>query len=268
MSNVVNIWHGTAVAERPRVSVVIPAMNEERNLPYVADRMPPDVDEIVFIDGNSADRTAEVAKQLWPRAIHLSQTRRGKGNALTCGFTAATGDIIVMLDADGSTDPAEIPSYVRALMDGADFAKGSRFQQGGGSEDITTVRRWGNRCLNGLVNLLFGASFTDLCYGYNAFWRRCLDHMDLPNITAAEPQWGDGFEIETLVNVRVAAGGLAITEVSSFESNRIHGVSHLHAVRDGLRVLRTISQEFARVRRAGARGRPPAELPIAHPRPA
>ncbi len=233
---------------RPRVSVVIPALNEERNLPHVASRMPGDVDEIVVVNGASVDNTAEAARQLWPDGVHIDQTRRGKGNALACGFAAASGDIVVMIDADGSTDPAEIPRYVAALVSGADYAKGSRFIQGGGSDDITTFRRVGNKCLNGIVNTLFSTKFTDLCYGYNAFWRRCLDVMSLPDIDAPLHQWGDGFEVEALINVRVAASYLTIVEVCSCEKARIFGASNLRAVSDGMRVLRTICTEFTRSR--------------------
>ena len=248
------IWdHLPPVNPRPRVSVVVPAMNEARNLPHVAARMPPDVDEIVFVDGSSVDDTVAVGRRLWPDAVHLTQSRKGKGNALACGFEACTGDIIVMIDADGSTDPQEITRYVGALVAGADFAKGSRFVAGGGSADITRIRRVGNRGLNSVVNTLFSCEFTDLCYGYNAFWRTCLEVMQLPPTRAATPQWGDGFEIETLINVRVAVNGLEITEVHSFEANRIHGESNLNAVSDGLRVLRTIGQEFTHQRRASRR---------------
>jgi glycosyltransferase involved in cell wall biosynthesis len=246
----------------PTVSVIVPALNEARNLPYVAERMPADVTEIVFVDGGSQDDTVAVAKQLWPDAVHLRQTRAGKGNALACGFAAATGDIIVAIDADGSTDPAEIPRFVGALLSGADFAKGTRFVNGGGSQDITRIRRAGNWGLNSLVNLLFSTDYTDLCYGYNAFWRHCLDSLDLPSTATTLPQWGDGFEIETLINVRVAARGLTISEVHSFESDRIHGVSNLNAVRDGLRVLRTICGEY-RTHRKSARPRITSESTVA-----
>jgi hypothetical protein len=139
-----------------------------------------------------------------------------------------------MIDADGSTDAAEIPRFVAALCNGADFVKGSRFAQGGGSTDITFMRRAGNRALNALVNTLYGTSYTDLCYGYNAFWARCLPYMRVDC---------DGFEVETLINVRIAKAGLAIHEVPSFERERLNGVSNLNAVRDGLRVLRTIGME-------------------------
>ncbi|WP_375295853.1 glycosyltransferase family 2 protein [Gordonia westfalica] len=251
------IWdHLPRLTPRPKVSVIVPAMNEARNLPHVAARMPPDVDEIVFVDGNSVDDTVAVGRELWPEAMYLTQTRKGKGNALACGFEACTGDIIVMIDADGSTDPQEITRYVGALVAGADFAKGSRFVAGGGSADITRVRRVGNWGLNSVVNTLFSCSFTDLCYGYNAFWRHCLEVMQLPPTRAAVPQWGDGFEIETLLNVRVAVSGLSISEVHSFEANRIHGESNLNAISDGMRVLRTIGQEYSNQRRARRRRSP------------
>ncbi|MCP9275277.1 glycosyltransferase family 2 protein [Mycolicibacterium arenosum] len=261
MTKLVGIWDGVPHdTTRPSVTVVVPALNEARNLPHVAARMPVDVDELVFVDGGSVDGTADVARALWPAAKHLRQTRRGKGNALACGFAAATGDIVVMLDADGSTDPQEIPRYVAALTSGADFAKGSRFIQGGGSSDITRFRRVGNAALNKLVNVLFGTKYTDLCYGYNAFWRRHVIEMRLPDVETQTPQWGDGFEIETLVNVRVAASGLKIAEVCSFESSRIHGVSNLNAVSDGLRVLRTIKQEYAYARASERRVAPPVTV--------
>jgi glycosyltransferase involved in cell wall biosynthesis len=237
----------------PKVTVVIPALNEERNLPHVAARMPANVHQIVFVDGNSVDGTVETAKRLWPDAVHLTQTRKGKGNALACGIAAATGDIIVMLDADGSTDPAEIPAFVGALIAGADFAKGSRFIQGGGSSDITRLRRTGNWVLNVIVNVLFGTRYTDLCYGYNAFWRHCVTEMDLPDPVSRRPQWGDGFEIETLINVRIVTAGLKIAEVCSFEQDRIFGVSNLNVVRDGLRVLRTIGREYLDQRKISVR---------------
>ena len=244
----VTAGYGVRSERTPRVSVVIPALNEERNLAYVASRMPPGIDEIVFVNGASADNTAGLARQMWPGAVHVQQSRRGKGNALACGFAVASGDIIVMLDADGSTDPAEIPLYVNALLAGADYAKGSRFIPGGGSTDITRFRRFGNKGLNSLVNVLFAANFTDLCYGYNAFWRRCLDVITLPDVASTQAQWGDGFEVETLINTRVAASPLHVVEVASFESRRIHGVSNLNAPADGFRVLTTICREFSRSR--------------------
>jgi len=228
---------------RARISVVIPTLNEAANLPHVFARLPlEELFEIILVDGHSTDDTIKMARELCPSVRVLLQDGKGKGNALACGFAAARGDIIVMLDADGSTDPREIPDYVDALFDGADFAKGSRFMEGGGSTDITPLRMTGNRFLNGTVNALFGTRYSDLCYGYNAFWS---DVRPKINVDCA------GFEVETLINIRAAKAGLSVTEVPSVEHERIHGVSKLHPVRDGLRVLRTIlSERFAR--RGGA----------------
>jgi hypothetical protein len=158
---------------------------------------------------------------------------------MACGFAAATGGVVVMLDADGSANPQEIPRFVAALLDGADYAKGTRFADGGGSADITPLRAWGNRWLSRTANLLFGTRYTDLCYGYNAFWRRCLDQFELdphPSDKGSR-RWGDGFEIETIINSRAAKAGLRIVEVPSFEHRRVHGASHLSTWRDGARVL-------------------------------
>ncbi|NHC44709.1 glycosyltransferase family 2 protein [Motilibacter sp. K478] len=259
----------------PTVSVVVPAMNEARNLPWLAKHMPGGVTEIVLVDGNSVDDTVDVARSLWPDVRVVTQTRRGKGNALACGFHAATGDIIVMIDADGSMDPGEIPFYVDALVAGADYAKGSRFNPGGGSSDITRVRSLGNKALNLLTNSVHGTRYSDLCYGYNAFWRRILPVLALdpgePGEAAAEKRWGDGFEVETLINIRVHTAGLQIAEVASFESERLFGSSNLNAVSDGLRVLRTIAIEKrdvisgARVRALGAAAARPAPTPLPTP---
>jgi glycosyltransferase involved in cell wall biosynthesis len=226
-----------AEAGNVNISVVIPTLNEAANLPHVFARIPDCVDEVVIVDGHSTDDTIAVARALMRGVRIVIQDGRGKGNALKCGFAAARGDIIVMLDADGSTDPAEIPAYVAALLEGADFAKGSRFVKGGGSVDITPFRALGNKFLNGIVNVLYGTRYTDLCYGYNAFWKHVLPIMNVDC---------DGFEVETLINVRVAKAGLRIAEVPSIEQERIHGVSKLHPVRDGLRVLRTILSERMR----------------------
>lgn len=244
-------------ASRLTVSVVVPCLNEERNLPYVFERMAPDIDEVIVVDGGSVDRTVERAYELWPSVKVVQQSRRGKGNALVCGFDACTSDVIVMIDADGSTDPAEIPRFVDTLRAGADFAKGSRFLPGGGSHDITRIRRLGNAVLSTAVNVLFGTRYSDLCYGYNAFWSWVVPHLDLPAIDAPASGgmlWGDGFEIETLINVRAAALGLRVGEVPSVEAARIHGVSNLSAFSDGQRVLRTILQERSRIRRSTRTG--------------
>ena len=162
----------------PRVSVVVPTLNEARNLPHVFARLPADVYEVIVVDGHSVDGTLEVARQLRPDVRVVMQTRKGKGNALACGFEAATGDVIAMVDADGSADPGEIPRFVKALTEGADFAKGTRFTDGAGSGDITWLRRMGNRVLSGVI---------DHCPGLLHCARR-----DLMGVTVVPNSFGKG----------------------------------------------------------------------------
>ncbi len=218
----------------PSVSVVIPTLNEAKNLPHVLPHLPNIVSEVILVDGGSRDNTIQVAKELRPDIIVIRQSGKGKGNALTEGFAATTGEIIVMMDADGSNDPQEILLFVDALIKGADFAKGSRYIHDGGSEDFTWIRRFGNSGINLLANACFKVQFTDLCYGYNAFWRYCLPHLDIDC---------PGFEVETLMNIRACKANLKVKEVPSFEAVRLFGESKLKALYDGWRIVKTIMRE-------------------------
>ncbi len=201
-------------------------------MPLVLPRIPEWVGEVILVDGNSTDDTIAVAKDLMPEIVVIQQSRNGKGDALRLGFAAAHGDIIVTLDADGSADPAEIGDFVGALLSGADFVKGTRFAVGGGTDDMEWYRKAGNWGLLQLVRLRFGARFTDLCYGYNAFWRDVLQHINLEDF--------DGFEIETAMSIQALRSKLRVEEIPSKEYKRVNGESHLRTIPDGWRVLKTI----------------------------
>jgi glycosyltransferase involved in cell wall biosynthesis len=226
-----------------KISLIIPTLDEAENLKVVLPVIPDIIDELIIVDGGSADSTLDVVRELRPDAKIIFETVPGKGTALRRGFEAATGDILVMMDADGSMDPMDIGTFVAALEAGADVAKGSRFLQGGGSADMTILRRVGNRALTRAVRLTFGGRYSDLCYGFMAFWRHVLPTFD-----------GDvqGFEIETFLNIRALAAGLRVVEVASFESRRIYGESHLRTFRDGSRALITIGRERRRLSKARA----------------
>jgi glycosyltransferase involved in cell wall biosynthesis len=219
----------------PAVSIIVPALNEARNLPYVLPRIPAWVSEIILVDGHSTDGTPEIASRLHPAVRIVTQKGRGKGDALRAGFAAARGDIIVMMDADGSNDPDEIQTFVALLRAGADFVKGSRFIQGGGSSDMTLSRQVGNWGLMTLSRLGFGGHFTDFCYGYIAFWSRHLPIL-YPEV--------NGFEVEALLCLRALSGGLKVAEVPSFEAERRFGESNLRALPDGWRILKLIVREW------------------------
>ena len=230
-------------AGSPRVSVVIPARDEARNLPLVLAELPAGLHEVVLVDGGSRDGTVAAARRARPDVRVVRQTRRGKGNALVCGLAACTGDIAILLDADYSADPGEIAAFVAKLRGGADLVKGSRFLHGGGSSDLTALRSLGNKTLLFLMNRLYRTSFSDLCYGYNALWTRCFEDLELPSVGPGEAEFGDGFEFETLLAAHAATARLEIGEVPSYERDRQFGESHLNTWRDGWRVLHAILRE-------------------------
>jgi glycosyltransferase involved in cell wall biosynthesis len=235
-----------AAGTRHTVSLVVPAHNEARNIPWVFEQIPPCVDEVILVDGDSSDATLRMASHCLPTVRSVPQTGAGKGNALRTGFEAATGEYVVMLDADGSMWPGEIPHYLHFLDNGYDFVKGSRFVAGGGSLDLTRIRSLGNKALLTVVNRLYDTMLTDLCYGYCAFRRSFLDELDLRST---------GFEIEAEMVAHALRAGLRIAEVPSLELPRRNGRSHLHAVSDGRRVLRTLLAE-----RPGARSAEPVAV--------
>lgn len=226
----------------PLITVVLPVLNEAENLPWLLPRIPTHHTEIVMVDGGSTDGSRAVARQLRPDIVIVGQCRPGKGSALVHGYRRASGDVIVTLDADGSTDPVEIPQFVEALLNGADFAKGTREMDGGGSADLTRLRRFGNLCLTWLANQRLSTHYSDFCYGYNAFWRDCLPSLTftMSGCDDSEPRPGDGFEIETLMHVRARQTGLVVFEVPSYERKRMNGTSHLRTFADGFRCLTTL----------------------------
>ncbi len=226
-----------------RVSVVICALNEEKNLPGFLTRIPQWIDEVLLVDGHSTDRTLEVARQLRPGIKIISQPGAGKGYALRCGFAHSSGDYVVTMDCDGSMDPAEIGRFIKPLTGGYDVSKGSRFIKDGGTTDMETHRVFGNRVFTILTNVLHGTRYSDLAYGYNAFTRAALDRMKLHS---------QGFEIETEINIKAKKAGLKVIEVPSMEGKRLTGTSHLKCLRDGWRILMTILRErFAANQRTG-----------------
>ncbi|GAA2573160.1 hypothetical protein GCM10010411_01010 [Actinomadura fulvescens] len=232
----------------PTVTAVIPTLNEAANLRWLMPRLTA-VDEIVIVDGESTDGTVEYVLSVRPDARVIVEPPTGKGTAMRTGMAAATSEIIIMLDADGSMDPAEFDSFLALLCRGYDFVKGTRYGCGGGSDDLTGLRRLGNSALTGLANRLYRQNWSDLCYGYVALRREAVERLQLEST---------GFEIETEMCVNAVRAGLRIAEVASHETERRHGESNLNTWRDGWRVLKTM----VRLRFARRLDSPPEPLPL------
>jgi glycosyltransferase involved in cell wall biosynthesis len=215
----------------PTITLLIPTLNEEENLPRMMSKIPSIVSETLIVDGHSKDNTVKVAKKLCPEVRIIYQKGKGKGDALRCGIQEAKGDIVVIIDADDSMDPGEVPEFVSTLMQDYDYVKGSRFLNGGSTRDMPIYRRLADRALVILENLLYGTKFTDSSYGFKAFWAKSFKDIKLQT---------NGFEIEAEIDIKAKKAGLKIAEVPCHEEKRFGGEAKLHSVRDGWRILRTI----------------------------
>ncbi|MFH1386598.1 MAG: glycosyltransferase family 2 protein [bacterium] len=216
----------------PNISIVIPTLNEAENLPLVLESLAPLKSEIIVVDGHSTDQTTTIASKFGAKILFDD---KGKGSALRQGLAAATGDIIIMMDADCSHVSSEIGLLVAGIMAGYDVCMGSRFLQGGGSDDITFIRKLGNKALVMVVNLIWRQNYSDLCYGYRAFKREVVPGLNLES---------DGFGIETEISIKAAKRKLRSLEVPSFEKHRFRGVGKLKVIRDGFIVLSRILKEL------------------------
>ncbi len=223
--------------QKKKISLVIPTKNEVLNIKNVFSEIPDFVDEVVVVDGDSIDGTREEIKKFRNDAKIIVEQSSGKGAAIRVGFKKVTGDLIIMMDADGSHSPREIPTLIEPILDGFDVSKGSRLLPGGGSADFTPFRKLGNRIFVSMVNTLYGSNYTDLCYGYRAFKREALEKMYCK---------ADGFDIETEQSILMTKAGLKIKEVPSFEERRKNGKSNLNSFRDGWKIFKLILREYHR----------------------
>jgi len=215
-----------------KISVVIPTKNEEKNLPTVLKELPKYISEIIVVDGHSTDNTVKIAKRYGAKVLYENI---GKGYALRRGMEAARGDIIITMDADCSHRCVEIGLLVEAIKSGFDIVMGSRFIQGGGTEDMPWLRVAGNKMFVRLVNVLWGTNYSDLCYGYRAFRKTALKKLQLKS---------DGFGIETEIAIKAAKKHLRTIEIPSYEKVRNHGEGKLQTFTDGFKILKTILNEL------------------------
>ena len=215
-----------------KISIVIPTLNEGKNLAKVLKDIPKSVDEIIVVDGHSTDNTVEIAKMFGAKVIFDDV---GKGSALRKGMKVAKGGIIITMDADYSHKSSEIGLLTEGIKAGFDICMGSRFIQGGGTEDMPWYRKIGNKFFVFLVNLIWNMNYSDLCYGYRSFRKSCIKKLELKQ---------DGFGIETEIAIRAAKKKLRILEVPSYEKERAGGEGKLRTFSDGWLILKTIITEM------------------------
>src|SRR3954451_1562618 len=137
----------------PTVTAVAPTLNEADNLRWLLPRLTA-ADEVVLVDGEATDGTVEITRLLRPDAVIIIEPPTGKGSAMRTGMAAATSEVIIMLDADGSMDPVEFDAFLALICRGFEFVKGSRYNCGGGSDDLTWLRDKGNLWLTRTANLM------------------------------------------------------------------------------------------------------------------
>jgi glycosyltransferase involved in cell wall biosynthesis len=213
----------------PIITVIICTLNEVGNLPYVLPKIPDWIDEIILVDGHSTDDTIIVAQKLSPGIKVFYQPNKGKGDALKCGVNEAKGEIIITLDADGETPPEEIGNFINPLLEGYSFAKGSRLYKRK-PKKMPRYRWFGNKVLALTCNVLYGTQFSDVCSGYNSFWRKDFLKLDL---SYSENEIGCSLEQQMIV--RAKKSGMKIKEVPINSDGRINGKSVINGLRQSVK---------------------------------
>jgi len=210
-----------------KVTLQIPTLNEAESLPRVLEQVPRQaVDEILVVDGHSSDKTREIAESLGCRVI--LQPDKGYGNAMKFGFSKAIGDIIISMDADGSPNPQEIPKLLAKINQGYDLVLGSRYLPGGGSQDDTFIRRFGNKIFTWFTNLRHGSNFSDSLYLFAAMKKEMLLNLDLKS---------EDFALCIEILVKAHKQRYKIGEVPCFERARFASDSRVNALIDGIKIL-------------------------------
>jgi len=227
------IVYNSYMYKQEKISLIIPAKNEKSNLLRLLPTIPQVIDEVLVVDGKSIDGTREFLEN-YPKVKYLLQQNSGKGAAIQLGVNNAKFEYIICMDADGSMDVNEIPLLLSLLIDKKnDLVKGSRYIYGGGSSDLTAIRSLGNKVLLRIVNLFFKCSWTDLAYGYFGINKSAYQELGISDYR----NYGNGFEIETVIFCRASRFRLRIKEFPSLESKRWTGKSNLMAIPVGLRIL-------------------------------
>ena len=224
----------------PDVSIVVPVYNEEQTIGRVLQqlqelRLPVPSVEVIVIDDGSTDQTAnEVSKFPFVKYIAHNENR-GKGAALCTGFEAATGDVLVIHDADLEYPTSNICKLLKPILSRqADVVYGSRFK--GRYDGMSFSHSVGNKILSLTASLLYQTAITDVMTGHKCFRREAIESIDLTE---------NGFEVETEITTKILTGDWKLIEVPISYSRRSFGSAKIR-YRDGLRSMLKMLQAFIR----------------------
>ena len=221
---------------RKTTTLIIPALNEEGCIGKTIKEIPREyVDEIIVVDGHSTDNTINEAKSvLEENDTVIEQVREKFAGAIYDGLDLAQGDVIMVMDADGSHNPNDIPKLLSKLEKGA-VVMASRYAPGGRSDDDTLVRWLGNWIFTKLIKLIHGVKTTDSLYFFFAISKDDFKKLQLKS---------QGYAICIEFLTRAKKIGLKIVEVPAIERPRLAGASKVNAFRDGLKILRAILRKY------------------------
>jgi dolichol-phosphate mannosyltransferase len=201
-----------------RVTVVVPARDEEGLIGEIIDAVRPSCDEVLVVDGHSRDRTREIAAAHGARVV--LDHGKGKGEALRLALEEATGDIVVFIDADGSHDPRDIPALVAPIAAGqSDLVIGSRGR--GGSDELhgtfeQLIRYIGSQIIMLGINYRWNVRLTDSQNGFRAIRRDVGRRLGLTsNLTTIEQE----------MMMKALKQGYRVSEIASHEYERKWGTS-------------------------------------------
>lgn len=220
-----------------KVSLVIPTRNEEGCIGKVLGEIPRKlVDEVIIVDGHSTDKTITEIKKFLKRSDKLvHQSKLGYGAAFLEGFKKVTGDVVIMMDADGSHNPKGIGEIINKLKLGYEFVMASRYAKGGKSDDDTLIRFLGNKIFTWMTNVVHGTNVTDSLYLFSAISKKQLGKLKLES---------SGFEFCTEIIVKAHRAGLKFAEIPTTERKRYAGKSKVNSIVHGFKILRMILRAY------------------------
>lgn len=225
------------------VSVIMPAKDEEASIGLVLKDLNKIIEktkeydfEVIVVDDKSKDETGSIA-EIYGAKVIRNEGKSGKGKAMSLGFKHANGDYIVMLDADYSHRPEDIPNHLRKLEEGYGLVIGSRYL--GGSEEYNKIRSFGNFVLTAVFSAIFGTKLTDALNGFKALKRNIIDHYEYKS---------KDFEIEIELIANALRDKEKVGEIPSHECARHGGKMKSFAPLHGTKFLLRILSEGLKMR--------------------